>query len=51
MKISYIKKIKKCFGKKSQFFKESIKDCPRCQFKQRCLLQINGGNKNEETKN
>ena len=44
MKKSIIKKIKQCFGKASMFFKEDkIKECENCQFKRRCLLEINGG--------
>jgi len=42
MKRSYIKKIKPCFGKKKAFYKEKLKDCINCQFKQKCLLEIKG---------
>jgi len=42
MKRSYIKKLKPCYGMKSKFYKEKIKECGRCQFKQRCLLEIKG---------
>ena len=41
MKKSYIKKIKKCFGKKGDFFKYKISECMNCQFKQKCLDEIN----------
>jgi len=41
MKKLYIKKIKKCFGKKADFFKERIKECKHCQFKMKCLDEVN----------
>ena len=42
MKRSYMKKLKPCYGKATMFYKEKIKDCPGCQFKQKCLLEIKG---------
>ncbi len=43
MKRSYMKKLKQCFGKQSEFYKKKIKDCVHCQFKRKCLLEIEGG--------
>lgn len=40
MKRSYIKKIKTCYGKKDKFMKNL--ECINCQFKKRCLLEVNG---------
>lgn len=46
MKVSYMKKICPCFGKKKMFFKEKLKDCIYCSFKHKCLLKVSGGDKN-----
>ncbi len=46
MKQSYMKQLKKCFGKKDQFFK--LKKCVTCQFKRKCLLKVNGKLNNDE---
>ena len=40
MKNTYIKKIKPCFAKTKYFFKEREEDCKKCQFKRKCLLEI-----------
>lgn len=49
MKRSNMKKLKLCFGKSSKFFKKNkTKECEHCQFKRKCLLEINGGEINEE---
>lgn len=40
MKRSSMKKIKRCFGKETMFYKKKIKDCPGCQFKKKCLLEL-----------
>lgn len=50
-----MKKLKKCFGNKTKFFKENIEECKRCGFKQKCLLQTRGqlneqGDKNDKNK-
>ena len=51
MKRLYMKTLKPCFGKKTMFFKKNIKDCKRCQFKTKCLREINGGLKQDEEEN
>ena len=54
MKISYIKKLKPCFGNKKMFYKEKVDECKGCQFKRRCLLKvkgIGGGGEEYERKN
>ena len=48
MKKIYIKKIKKCFGKKADFFKRRIEECKTCQFKRRCLEEVNTIKKNKK---
>ncbi len=37
-----MKRLKPCFGKKTMFYKKKIMDCGRCQFKQKCLLEVKG---------
>jgi len=45
MKRSHMKRLKQCFGKESKFYKEKVKECRRCSFKKKCLLEIKGGEK------
>lgn len=46
MKLSYMKKLKPCFGNKKEFFKQCR--CVTCQFKRKCLLKVKGRYNDEE---
>lgn len=43
-----MKVIRPCFGKKTMFYKKKLKDCMRCQFKKKCLLETKGVRDDEE---
>ena len=43
-----MRQLKKCFGMKKYFFKEKIKECVRCQFRDKCHRQVKGRYNNEE---
>ncbi len=33
------------------FYKKKLTECLRCQFKKKCLLEVNGGDRDEKGKN